>query len=311
MEFITQRSAREIAAGAQVLASRARNNYRMVQKSEVFEFLLGRDLKKNFATLSAFLEKRGAGPLLAAAAIEPLPAPVRIAVVIPVFNGGAAFVRCLAGVRALSPPPDELIVIDDCSTDGSAELAQSAGARVHSLPVRGGPAAARNLGARRADSPLIVFLDADVIPQTDRVASLRAGFAETPSLSAAFGSYDDAPDARTFISQYKNLFHHFIHQNSSRDASTFWSGCGAVRRPAFLALGGFDERYTQPCIEDIELGVSLARGRASDRLAAPASRSSTSNAGRCGISSTPTSSIARSPGASSCSSAIRSRPIST
>ena len=59
MEFITQRSPREIAAGAQVLASRVLNNYRMVRESSVFEFLLGRDLKKNFATLSDFLETRG------------------------------------------------------------------------------------------------------------------------------------------------------------------------------------------------------------------------------------------------------------
>lgn len=58
MEFITQRSAREIAAGAQVLASRALNNFRMVQRSEVFELLLGRDLKRNFAALVEFLEAR-------------------------------------------------------------------------------------------------------------------------------------------------------------------------------------------------------------------------------------------------------------
>jgi hypothetical protein len=60
------------------------------------------------------------------------------------------------------------------------------------------------------------------------------------------------------VSQFKNLFHHFVHQHSNEEASTFWSGCGAVRRQAFLEAGGFDAvRYDRPCIEDIELGYRL------------------------------------------------------
>src|SRR5262245_59310516 len=40
-------------------------------------------------------------------------------------------------------------------------------------------------------------------------------------------------------------------------ASTFWSGCGAIKRSVFLKSGGFDTRYDRPCIEDIELGARL------------------------------------------------------
>jgi hypothetical protein len=53
------------------------------------------------------------------------------------------------------------------------------------------------------------------------------------------------------------LFHHYVHQKSREDASTFWAGCGAIRRKIFLELGGFDESYRKPCIEDIELGYRL------------------------------------------------------
>jgi hypothetical protein len=59
------------------------------------------------------------------------------------------------------------------------------------------------------------------------------------------------------VSRYKNLFHHYIHQTSERAANTFWAGCGAVRRSVFLELGGFDETYAEPSIEDIELGYRL------------------------------------------------------
>jgi hypothetical protein len=80
-----------------------------------------------------------------------------------------------------------------------------------------------------------------------------------PEIVALFGSYDDTPAKRGLVTVYKNLQHHFVHQNSRREASTFWAGAGAIRRDCFLAQGGFDERYTRPSIEDIELGVRLKR----------------------------------------------------
>jgi cellulose synthase/poly-beta-1,6-N-acetylglucosamine synthase-like glycosyltransferase len=51
------------------------------------------------------------------------------------------------------------------------------------------------------------------------------------------------------------LFHHFVHQNGSVDASTFWGACGAIRRDIFLEIGGYNEAYRS--IEDIELGYRL------------------------------------------------------
>jgi hypothetical protein len=73
-----------------------------------------------------------------------------------------------------------------------------------------------------------------------------------------FGLYDDQPASKTFVSQFKNLMHHYVHQSSSEVASTFWAGCGAIRKSAFLDLGGFDEvTYTTPSIEDIALGFRL------------------------------------------------------
>jgi hypothetical protein len=78
------------------------------------------------------------------------------------------------------------------------------------------------------------------------------------AIDALFGSYDERPRAPSFLSQYKNLMHHYVHQQSSEDASTFWSGCGVVRRSLFLALGGFDvNTYKRPSIEDIDLGYRI------------------------------------------------------
>jgi hypothetical protein len=70
-----------------------------------------------------------------------------------------------------------------------------------------------------------------------------------------FGCYDDAPAAQNFIAQFKNLLHSYTHQQGSQDATTFWAGCGVVRRTVFAAIGGF-RRY--------RAGLQAARCRIHD-----------------------------------------------
>jgi GT2 family glycosyltransferase len=188
-----------------------------------------------------------------------------LSVIIPVRNGGADFERVLRGLRAFSPTDLELVVVDDGSQDDSAAIAARHGALVirHDRPL--GPAASRNAGARAASAPLLFFLDADVLVHPDTITRLLAHFAANPDLTALFGSYDDTPAAPGLVSQFRNLLHHYVHQSGhfvtdARPAHTFWTGCGAIRRDTFLALGGFDPRlYRQPAIEDIELGYRLTR----------------------------------------------------
>jgi GT2 family glycosyltransferase len=189
-----------------------------------------------------------------------------VRIVIPVHNGGQAFARCLAALSELEPPPCEIIVVADADKDGSAEKAEASGARVIRTRARGGPARARNLGARAADAEIVFFLDADVLVPRDAIAQVADVFSQEPNLAAVFGSYDDAPSETNFLSQYKNLLHHYGHQTAAEEASTFWAGCGAIRRTVFLSLGGFDERYDRPCIEDIELGYRLKRAGYAIRL---------------------------------------------
>lgn len=181
-----------------------------------------------------------------------------ISVVVPVHNGGAVFARCLSALRQSSFRNWELIVVDDCSTDNSADLAAEFGAKVLKTSARLGPAFARNLGAQAATGEYLCFVDADCEVERNTLVLVARHFAERPDVEAMFGSYDLSPAAPNFVSQYKNLMHRYVHQASSSEASTFWAGCGAVRRSTFLALGGFDaSRYARPSIEDIEFGYRL------------------------------------------------------
>ncbi len=187
---------------------------------------------------------------------------VSLSVVVPVRDGGAQLEQCLDALLASDFSRFELIVVDDGSTDGGASVAacRARGVEVVELSRNLGPAAARNRGAERARGNVLLFVDSDVVVRPGTVARVAAFLSRQPGVAAVFGSYDDAPAAANFVSQYKNLQHHFVHQQASERAETFWAGCGAVRRAAFDAVGGFDERqYTKPSVEDIELGQRLRR----------------------------------------------------
>ncbi|MEX2449191.1 MAG: glycosyltransferase [Solirubrobacterales bacterium] len=161
-----------------------------------------------------------------------------LAAIVPASDGPPTLERCLAALAAGERRPDELIAQRE--------------------PGGAGPAAARNAGAARSEASVLVFVDSDVEVHADALARIEARFAADPGLAAVFGAYDDEPAAPGLASRFRNLLHHHVHVTSPGEADTFWAGLGAVRRDEFEALGGFDaERFRQPSVEDIELGMRL------------------------------------------------------
>ncbi len=185
---------------------------------------------------------------------------------IPVYNGGKVFEACLTSVAAAIRPGDEIIVVADGESDGSWRIAPHFGATVIPLEQNGGPARARNIGAKSAKGDIIFFVDADCTIRPNALSIIESVFTNEPDVAALIGSYDDTPYHTTFVSQYKNLLHHYVHQHGSTEASTFWGACGAIRREVFLAVGGFTETYTRASIEDIELGYRLTSAHYRIRL---------------------------------------------
>ena len=193
--------------------------------------------------------------------IDSHPEQSGISVIMPVYNGQDFIVKSLPPLIEMQQRGEvqEVIVVDDSSTDDTRKIAEEMGARIIDSGGRLGPGAARNKAAVVAVGDVIWFVDADVIVHKTAAEYLKEGFSDA-GIVAVFGSYDDNPPAQNFLSQYKNLVHHFYHHRGRREATTFWSGCGAVRKDAFLSAGGFDiERFTRPSIEDIELGFRLRK----------------------------------------------------
>jgi GT2 family glycosyltransferase len=182
-----------------------------------------------------------------------------LSVIVPAHEGGESLLACLSSLARANPPPDEVILVAD--GEDVDVRAMAAEFRVHLVrnPSPGGPARARNRGAACAGGDLLFFVDSDVTVPPDTIGRVRSAFLQDSELAAVFGSYDDEPAAGNFLSQYRNLFHHYIHQTSKEEASTFFGACGAIRRDVFMEMRGFDERYGRPCIEDIELGGRLGK----------------------------------------------------
>jgi GT2 family glycosyltransferase len=155
--------------------------------------------------------------------------------VVPATNAPPTLPACLAAIRAAQEPPEQIVVV----TEG------------------GGPADARNAGARDATGDVLVFVDADVLPHADAFVRIRKAFEEDPELAALFGSYDDTPADPGVVSGFRNLLHYQVHHEGAGPATTFWTGLGGVRRSAFEELGGFDP--AMPYMEDVEFGMRLHR----------------------------------------------------
>lgn len=115
-----------------------------------------------------------------------------VSVIIPVYNGERFLAEALESVLGQTLPPDEVIVVDDGSTDGSAEIVAQIKA-TSPVPIQlihqsnQGPAAARNTGLQHAAGSFIAFQDADDIWSAEKLATQVALFQRHPQAYAVIG----------------------------------------------------------------------------------------------------------------------------
>ena len=182
---------------------------------------------------------------------------MEISVIVPAFRAEDTIGACLRALFAAGFAAGEITVVDDGSPDGTVAAAREAGVEPLVPGGNRGAAQARNAGVAASTGGILFFVDADVMVHEDVRARLEAFFADHPDHAGIFGSYDDRPPAPPRVSRIRNLLHHHVHQLSPGPATTFWTGCGALRRADFEAAGGF--RTEDEMIEDVALGLRLAR----------------------------------------------------
>src|SRR5262249_36608113 len=111
-------------------------------------------------------------------------------------------------VLAVTTPEDEVLVVDDASTDNTAAVLAEFGARIHFLPVpHGGAGAARNHGIRRATRPLIAFLDSDDEWLPDKMKLQRAFLERRPEVLFCFSNFRVQLDSGEVVHVYIRQWH--------------------------------------------------------------------------------------------------------
>ena len=176
---------------------------------------------------------------------------LRVSVVIPVLNASRTLPRALAALAALEPAPDEIVFVDNGSTDDTrARLAAfaAAGGRAKVIVLdepRRGASVARNTGARAATGDVVAFTDADCCPRRDWLAALVIPLADA-GVGAVAGRLFSTPPAG-IVEAFSSLFTLQAPAAAARHTRwTPWAGGFptanlAVRRELLEVLGGFDE----------------------------------------------------------------------
>ncbi len=182
--------------------------------------------------------------------MSPTPAPGhRVSVIVPVHNGERYLAAALDSILGQTRPPEEIIVIDDASTDATASILDGYGDRLRRIRTAqaGGPGRARNLGLQAATGDLAAFLDADDLwtpDKLERQLAFAAGHADFGVLATNVEGFDD--EGRILspsLEQAERIPQGWVLPALLRRNWVATSSALAPRA-RLLAAGGFDE---QPC----------------------------------------------------------------
>jgi glycosyltransferase involved in cell wall biosynthesis len=178
---------------------------------------------------------------------------MKFSVVIPVFNAASTLNEVIAAWRSVNPLPEAIIVIDDGSIDGSAEIAERAGAKVVAFSTNRGRGAARAQGIEASDTPLVLMCDAALIPADDFPKRALAWLAE-PKVAAAF-AHIVQPNARTVVDRWRGRHLFKTAPPALNRRALLATGVCLLRREAVEKVGGFEASLRAG--EDAELGRRL------------------------------------------------------
>jgi glycosyltransferase involved in cell wall biosynthesis len=195
--------------------------------------------------------------------------PQSIAAIIALYNGRDFIERSLRSVLNQTRPPEDIIIVDDGSTDGGADVARDVAngdsrVRIVRKP-NGGQSSARNMGVNSSSSSLIAFLDQDDWWYPTHLEVLARPFAKRRNLPLGwiYSDLDEYDVAGRLI--VRNMLRHLGGQHPKRDVHTCLGAnmyvlpsASLISREAFTAVGGFDERLAGFEDDDLFLRIFTA-----------------------------------------------------
>lgn len=183
-----------------------------------------------------------------------------LTVIIPAYDEAASVADTVRSVLTQTTPPARVIVVDDCSTDGTGDLARAAGAEVlRPAQNTGSKAGAQNLALAQVDTPYCMAIDADTTLAPDAIELLLAPLGEDPGVAAACGYVVPRHVGSVWErGRYVEYLLSFTFYKPTQDwygHPLIASGCfSAYRTDRLRAAGGWSERTRA---EDMDLTWSL------------------------------------------------------
>lgn len=181
-----------------------------------------------------------------------------ISVVIPVRNGSRTLDACLQAACAAALPDNEVVVVDDGSTDDTASILARHPCRTVRLERQRGASAARNTGAAAARGDTLFFTDADCLLGTATLQRTAAALETAGPRAVVGGSYDPHPFDPGFFPAFQAVFVNHHETRRPDDPDYVATHAMAIRTDDFRASGGFDEHFL-PILEDVEFCHRLRR----------------------------------------------------
>ncbi len=175
---------------------------------------------------------------------------LELSVVIPVFNGAATIGETLQALLDQCRPAEEIIVVDDGSTDNTKSV-------VREFPVKyisqenAGPATARNTGWRKAKGNIVAFTDSDCLPKKEWLRELIRPF-DDPAVGAAGGVYQTA-NINSLLARLIGVEIDYRYSQMGKYIDVHGAYNLAVRRTILEKIDGFNENYSHPSGEDWDL----------------------------------------------------------
>lgn len=181
-----------------------------------------------------------------------------ISVIIPVYNGEKIITKCLDSLSRQTKKPDEIIVVDDGSEDRTRDVVKKFKKIILLEQGHKGPASARNLGAKRAKGEILLFTDADCVPETRWVSEMTESF-KSKGLVGVQGRYKTLQ--KGIIPRFIQLEieDRYDRMKTFKTIDFIGSYAAGYIKKIFIDAKGFDESFPQASAEDPEFSFKLSK----------------------------------------------------
>ncbi len=181
-----------------------------------------------------------------------------ISVIIPNYNGEATIGKCLEAAFASNYINFEVVVVDDCSDDGSVDIIKQYPCKLLSFDKRSGTSKARNTGAKNCSGEIVFFIDSDCLLQRDTLSIVNKTMSELAPDHIVGGTYAEVAYDDAFLNTFQAVWINYSETRKVIDPDYIAAHAMIMFKKTFDESLGFPEDF-MPIIEDVEYSHRLKR----------------------------------------------------